>query len=67
MNVGARPSMLKGELVSENSGKEPVKEGLVIVNVGARPSMLRGELVRVSHWAHGAMAGWRRGLSWSNS
>ena len=31
MNVGARPSMLKGELVK--------------VKVGARPSVLRGELV----------------------
>ena len=37
--------MLRGELVIENSGKEPVSEGLVIVNVGARPSMLKGELV----------------------
>ena len=32
MNVGARPSVLRGELVR--------------VNVGARPSVLRGELVR---------------------
>ena len=31
MNVGARPSMLKGELVK--------------VKVGARPSVLKGELV----------------------
>ena len=45
MNVGARPSMLKGELVSENRREEPVGEGLVIVNVGARPSVLKGELV----------------------
>ena len=49
MNVGARPSMLRGELVSENSWEEPIclkySEGLVIVNVGARPSVLRGELV----------------------
>ena len=31
MNIGARPSMLKGELVK--------------VRVGARPSVLKGELV----------------------
>ena len=46
MKVGARPSVLKGELVGENRRKEePVSEGLVIMNAGARPSMLRGELV----------------------
>ena len=49
MNVGARPFVLRGELVSENSREEPVSlkccEGLVTVNVGARPSVLRGELV----------------------
>ena len=46
MKVGARPSVLKGEIVGENRRKEePVSEGLVIVNAGARPSMLRGELV----------------------
>ena len=49
MNVGARPFVLGGELVSENSREEPVSlqcsEGLVRVNVGARPSVLRGELV----------------------
>ena len=47
MNVGARPSMLKGELVSENRREEPVclrcSEGLVTIR--ARPSVLRGELV----------------------
>ena len=45
VTVRARPSVFRGELVIENSGKEPVSEGLVIVNVGARPSMLKGELV----------------------
>ena len=59
VNVGARPSVLRGEPVSENSREEPVglkcSEGLVTVNVGARPSVLRGELVRVSYWAHGAV------------
>ena len=47
VNVGARPSVLRGEPVSENSREEPVSlkcsEGLV--TVGARPSVLRGELV----------------------
>ena len=37
--VGARHSVLRGELVSENSREEPVSlkcsEGLVTVNVGA--------------------------------
>ena len=45
----ARPSVLRGELVSENSREEPVSlkcsEGLVTVNIEARPSVLRGELV----------------------
>ena len=63
--------MLKGELVNENSREELVcpkyNEGLVVVNVGALPPVLRGELVRVSSWARGAVAGWRRGLNWSNS
>ena len=49
VNVGARPSVLKGELVNENSREEPVclkySEGLVAVNVGARPPVLKGELV----------------------
>ena len=49
VNVGARPSVLRGEPVSENSREEPVSlkcsEGLVTVNVGARPSVLRGEPV----------------------
>ena len=53
--VGARPPVLKGELVNENSRGEPVclrhSEGLVIVNVGARPPVLRGELVKASSWA----------------
>ena len=43
--VRARPSVSRGELVSENSKEELVSEGFVIVNAGARPSMLRGELV----------------------
>ena len=47
MNVGARPSVLRGELVNENRREEPVSlkgsEGLV--TVGALPSVLRGELV----------------------
>ena len=47
MNVGARPSVLRGELVSENSREEPVslkcRDGLVTVR--ARPSVLRRELV----------------------
>ena len=47
VNVGARPSVLRGEPVSENSKEEPVclrcNEGLV--TVGARSSMLRGEPV----------------------
>ena len=46
--------MLKGELVSESCGEEPVclkyNEGLVIVNGGARLPVLKGELVRVSRW-----------------
>ena len=49
VNVGAHPSVLRGELVSENRREEPVSlkcsEGLV--TVGARPSMLRGELVHL--------------------
>ena len=53
MNVGARPSVLKGELVNESNREEPVclkySEGLVTVNVGARPSVLRGELVSESN------------------
>ena len=32
VNAGARPSVLRGELVGENSKEEPVSEGLVIVN-----------------------------------
>ena len=52
MNVGARPSVLKGELVNENSRDEPVcstfSGGLIVVNVGARPSVLKGELVRAA-------------------
>ena len=52
MKVGARPSVLKGELISENRREEPVNEGLVTVNAGARPSMLRGELVKVKVGAH---------------
>ena len=44
MNVGACPSMLKGELVK--------------VKVGARPSVLNGELAKVSYRAHGVVAGW---------
>ena len=55
MNVGARPSVLKGELVNENSRDELVcltySGGLVVVNVGACPSVLKGELVRESSWA----------------
>ena len=43
MNIGARPSMLKGELVK--------------MRVGARPSVLKGELAKVSYRAHGAVAG----------
>ena len=49
MMAGARPSVLRGELVNENRRKEPVflkcSEGLVTVMAGARPSVLRGELV----------------------
>ena len=49
VNVGARPSVLKGELVNKNCREEPVclkySEGLVLVNVGAHPSVLKGELV----------------------
>ena len=47
--------LLRGELVNENSRDEPV---CLKCNEG---------LVRVSSWAHGVVAGWRRGLSWSNS
>ena len=47
--AGARPSVLRGELVNENCRVEPVclkrSEKLVSVMVGARPSVLRGELV----------------------
>ena len=56
MNVGASPSVLKGELVNENSRDEPVcstfSGGLVVVNVGARPPVLKEDLVRESSWAH---------------
>ena len=49
MMAGARPSVLRGELVNENRREEPVclkfSEGLVTVMAGARPSLLRGELV----------------------
>ena len=49
MMAGARPSMLRGELVNENRREEPVclkcSERLVTVMAGARPSVLRGELV----------------------
>ena len=49
VNAGARPSVLKGELVNKNCREEPVclkySEGLVVVNVGARPSVLKEELV----------------------
>ena len=52
MNVGARPSVLKGELFNKNCREEPVclkySEGLVAMNVGARPSVLKGELVNGS-------------------
>ena len=45
MNVGARPPVLRGELVNENNREEPVclkySGGLVAVNVGARPPVLR--------------------------
>ena len=45
MNVGARPSVLKGELVNKNCRKEPVclkySEGLVTVN--NRSSFVRVE------------------------
>ena len=48
--------MLKGELVNERCGVEPVclryNEGLVVLNVGARLPVLKGELVRVSSGAH---------------
>ena len=41
--------MLKGELVNENCGEEPVcskcRDRLVVVSVGARPPVLKGELV----------------------
>ena len=59
VNVGARPPVLKGELVNRNSREEPVclkhSKGLVDVNVGARPPVLKGELVRVSSWARGTV------------
>ena len=45
MNVGARPSVLKGELVREEPICLKCSEGLVRVNVRARPLVLRGELV----------------------
>ena len=49
MNVGARPSVLRGELLNKNCREEPVcltyNEGLVAVNVEARPSVLKGELI----------------------
>ena len=71
VNVGALPHVLRGELVNRNSREEPVclkySEGLVVVNVGALSPVLRGELVNMSNWAHGTVAGWRRGLNWSNS
>ena len=55
VNVRARPSVLRGELVNRNSKEEPVclkhSKGLVDVNVGARPPVLKGELVKVSSWA----------------
>ena len=48
MMAGARPFVLRGELVNENCREEPVclkcSEGLVTVMAGARPSVLRGEL-----------------------
>ena len=51
VNVGARPSVLKGELVNENCREEPVclkyNEGLVTVN--NRSSSVRVEL-RARQW-----------------
>ena len=51
MNVGARPSVLKGELVNENYKEEPVclkySEGLVTVN--NRSSSVRVEW-RARQW-----------------
>ena len=47
MMAGARPSLLRGELVIENRREEPVclerSEGLL--RAGARLSYLRGELL----------------------
>ena len=48
MNVGARPFVLRGELVREEPICLECSEGLVRVNVGAHPSVLRRELVRVN-------------------
>ena len=52
VNVGARPSVLMGELLNKNCREEPVclkySGGLVAVNIGARPSVLKGELVNGS-------------------
>ena len=46
MNVRARLPVLKGELVNENCGEEPVclkyRDGLVAVNVRARPPVVEG-------------------------
>ena len=49
VSVGARPSVLKGELVNEDLREEPVclkcSQGLVTVSVGVRPPVLKGQLV----------------------
>ena len=55
VNVGARLSALKEELVKLSCREEPVclkfNEGLIVMNVGARLPVLKGELVRQSSWA----------------
>ena len=55
MNAGARPSVLRGELVREEPICLKCSEGLARVNAGARPSVLRGELVRVNVGARPSM------------
>ena len=42
MNVGARPPVLRGELVNKNSREEPVSEGLVCINSRSSSACVEG-------------------------
>ena len=69
--MGARPPVLKGELVNRNSREEPVclkySEGLVAVDVGALPPVLRGELVNENSREEPVCLRYIEGLVFMNS